>query len=97
MSADFFAPPAFKADEALASLKRQLRDLRLTERAEHFEWNGMPAIELALDGATLCVRCVKRPALSPEWAVRTLKSSAELRAFTEDFKRQLARWKDRDE
>ena len=30
---DFFAPPAFKPDEALVGLRRQLRDLRvLAER-----------------------------------------------------------------
>ena len=94
---DFLAPPAFKAAEALATLKRHLRDLRLIERAGRFEWNGSPLIELTLEGDTLRARSVKKPARSPEWTVRTLKSSAEVRAFTDPFKRQLALWKEGDE
>ena len=97
MSDDSFAPPPFKADEALAQLKRHLRDLRLLERAGRFEWKGDPLVELTLDGATIRVRSVKQPARSPEWVTRTLKNGAEVRQFTEEFKRQFARWKERDE
>ena len=97
MSEDSFAPPAFKAEEALGTLKRHLRDLRLLERAGRFEWKGDPLLELTLDGEAIRARSVKRPARSPEWIVRLLKNPAEVRAFTEDFKRQFAQWKERDE
>lgn len=97
MADDAFAPPPFKADEALTTLKRHLRDLRLLERAGRFEWKGEPLVELALDGATIVARTVKRPARTPEWIAQTLRNGADVRRFTEDFKRQFARWKERDE
>lgn len=97
MEENAFAPPPFKADEALATLKRHLRDLRLLERAGRFEWNGDPLLEAGVEGATVRVRVVKRPARSPEWTTTLLKNSADLRKFTEDFKRQFARWKERDD
>ena len=90
-------PPAFKADEALGTLKRHLRDLRLLERAGRFEWKGDPLVELALDGDAIVARTVKRPARSPDWVTRRLGSAAEVRHYTEEFKRQFATWKDRDD
>jgi hypothetical protein len=97
MSDDTAAPPPFKADEALATLKRHLRDLRLLERAGRFEWKGDPLVEASVDGDTIRVRCVKQPARSPDWVTKTLKNGADVRQFTEDFKRQFARWKERDD
>ncbi len=42
MSDDFgFAPPPFKADEALQRLKRDLRELGLSEREGVFERRGV--------------------------------------------------------
>jgi len=35
-----FAPPPFKAEEALVQLKRSLRDLGLTERSGGFEFDA---------------------------------------------------------
>jgi hypothetical protein len=97
MNDEPFDPPPFKADEALATLKRHLRDLRLVERAGHFEWNGKALIEATLDGAAIRVRVVKQPASTPEWTTQMLKNGADVRKFTDDFKRQFTRWKERDE
>ncbi|WP_295638639.1 hypothetical protein [uncultured Methylibium sp.] len=98
MSDEFgFAPPPFKADEALAMLKRHLRDMRLLERAGRFEWKGDPLVELTLEDGAIRARTVKRPARSPEWTVKLLKSAADVRHYTEEFKRQFARWSDSDD
>lgn len=97
MSDDTFAPLPFQADEALATLKRHLRDLRLLERAGRFEWNGKALIEATLEGAAIRARVVRQPAGSPEWTTQMLKNGADVRKFTEDFKRQFTRWKERDE
>jgi hypothetical protein len=92
-----FKPPPFKAEEALATLKRHLRDLRLLERAGRFEWKGDPLVELALDGEAIVARTVKRPARSPDWQTRRLVSASDVRQYTEEFKRQFSAWKDRDD
>lgn len=97
MSDDLFAPPPFDADRALIGLKRQLRELRLTERAGGFEWKGQLMVELALDRSAIRIRTVKQPARSPEWVSWTLTSSADVRRFTEDFARRFAQWTDRDD
>ena len=98
MSDEFFAPPAFKPDEALSRLKRELRELGLAERAGQFERRGVAIARVAVDGAVLQAARVKRPSRSsPEWQTRTLKSSAEVRDFVADLKQRLAQWSDRDE
>jgi hypothetical protein len=94
---DGFAPPPFKADEAMAQLGRHLRDLRLLERAGRYEWKGDALIELRLEGDAIRARAVKQPARSPEWQTHALKSAADVRKFLDEFKRQFARWKERDE
>ena len=97
MTDDSNTSPPFKAEETLAMLGRHLRDLRLLERAGRYEWKGDPLVELRLDGATIRVRTVKQPARSPQWSTLTLANAADVRKFTEDFKRQFAQWKQRDE
>jgi hypothetical protein len=93
-----FAPPPFKPDEALAGLKRTLRELGLTEREGRFERAGTPIAKAAVDGATIAAAVVKKPSRnSPEWTLRTLKSGADVRDFGADLKRKLAAWSDRDE
>jgi hypothetical protein len=90
-----FAAPPFKPDEALASLARSLRDLGLTLRAGVFERRGRPIARAVVDGATLAAARVKRPSRgSPDWLQRTLRSSADVRDFVADLKRQLALWSD---
>jgi hypothetical protein len=97
MSDDFagFAPPPFKPDEALQRARRELRELGLTEREGRFEQRGVAVARLSIDGGVLQAGVVKRPSrLSPEWRSRTLKSSADLRDFVADLKKQLAAWGD---
>jgi hypothetical protein len=93
MTDDFFAPPPFKAEDALAALTRQLREVRLTPREGSFEWSGRPVVRVALEGAgTIRAQIVKHPARSPEWETRLLCSHADLRKFTDELRRRLARW-----
>ncbi|MET0209926.1 MAG: hypothetical protein ABW220_12860 [Burkholderiaceae bacterium] len=92
MNDDSFAPPPFKPDAALATLKRHLRDMRLLDRAGRFEWKGNPMVEVTLDGAVIVAKSVKRPARTPEWQTRRLANAAEVRRWTEDFKRQFSGW-----
>ena len=98
-SDDFgFAPPPFKADEALADLSRSLRGLGLTARAGQFERRGVAIAKAAVDGAALRVARVKKPSRSsPEWQAKTLKSAADARDFVADLKKCLTQWSDRDE
>ncbi len=92
-----FAPPPFKPDEALERLKRDLRALRVfSERGAAFEWKGRAAVELGLEtvdgSAALKLRLAKRPAVSPEWEPRRLKSNTEVRSALDEIKRRVARW-----
>lgn len=90
---DFFAPPSFKPDEALVTLKRQLRDLKpLAERGTGFEIGGKRVVDLATDATTITARLAKRPATSPEWQALTLKSGADVRKCVDEVKKRLARW-----
>ncbi|MFP5399665.1 MAG: hypothetical protein ACLGIT_15175 [Gammaproteobacteria bacterium] len=99
MSDDWgFAPPPFKAGEALAGLKRSLRELGLAEREGRFERRGVAIARVAVDGATIAAALVRKPSrTSPEWQARTLKSGADVRDFVAHVKKQLAAWSDRDE
>jgi hypothetical protein len=93
MSDDFFALPAFKPDEALTTLKRQLRDLKpLAERGTGFEIGGKRVVDLAADATTITARLAKRPATSPEWQTLSLKNSADVRKCVDEVKKRLARW-----
>ncbi|MEO8299612.1 MAG: hypothetical protein ABI574_17595 [Burkholderiales bacterium] len=97
MSDDFFAPPPFKADDALQRLRRDLRELGLTERAGTFEHRGQPVLQARVVDAVLDVAMVREPARTPQWLKRPVRSSAELRDLVAELKKQLARWKDRDD
>ena len=92
-----FALPAFKPEEALQKLRRDLRELGLTEREGRFERRGTAIARAAVDGATLTVALVKRPARTPEWNEKTVKDSAQLRDFTALVKKSLSGWSDADE
>jgi hypothetical protein len=95
---DFFAPPPFRADDALGGLKKSLRELGLAERAGVFERRGVAIARAAAEGALLRAAVVKRPSRSsPEWQARELKNGAEVRDFVADLKRKLSAWSDRDE
>ena len=93
-----FAAPAFKPDEALQRLQRELRGLGLTEREGRFERRGMVIARAVVDGDTILAARVRRPSRnSPEWQERTLRSSADVRDFAAQLKQQLALWSDRDD
>jgi hypothetical protein len=94
---DFFAPPAFKPEEALLKLRRELRDLGLSERAGVFERKGQAIAKAAVDGALLQLALVKRPARTPEWVSKTVKDHAQLRDFVATLKKNLSGWSDGDE
>jgi len=95
---DDFAVPAFKPDEALARLRRELRELGLAEREGIFERRGVAIARVAVEGNTLAAAVVRRPSRSsPEWQTKGLRSSAETRDFVADLKRKLAGWSDRDD
>jgi hypothetical protein len=98
MSDDFFALPAFKPDEAVLQLKRSLRDLRtLAERGNGFELKGLPVIALAIEDKNILAQLAKRPSRSSvDWDRFTLASSADVRRFTDEVKRRLARWTEED-
>jgi len=93
-----FALPAFNPEEALQTLKRALRELGLTEREGRFERRGAAIARAAVNGDVLQAARVKRPSrTSPEWLHKPLRSSADLRDFVADLKKQLAQWSDRDD
>jgi hypothetical protein len=92
-SDDFgFAPPPFRPEDALVSLKRQLRDLKLAERGNAFEQRGKRVVELAIDGTAIQARLSRRLALTPEWDRVTLKSATDQRKLVDEVKKRLARW-----
>ncbi len=104
---DFFALPAFKPEEALVKLRRDLRELKpLVEKGTgavvRFEFKGQPAVELSLvDGdkpgsQVIAASVAKRPSQRPEWASSKLASSAEVRKWLEQLKLSLKRWDDED-
>lgn len=91
-----FAPPPFKAAEALVTLKRALRDLKLAERGNAFEQRGKRVLELAIEGEAIQAKLARRLALTPEWDRIGVKSAAEQRKLIDEVKKRLARW-DHDE
>jgi tripartite-type tricarboxylate transporter receptor subunit TctC len=100
MSEDWdIALPPFKPDEALLRLRRDLRELGLSEREGRFERKGevLARAAVSADSTQLLVAMVKRPARSPDWQERTLRDGAQLREFVADLKKKLAQWSDRDE
>jgi hypothetical protein len=81
-----FALPAFKPDEAVQTLKRELRALGLTEREGRFERRGLAIARAAVDGAVIQAARVRRPS-----------HSGDVRDFVTDLKKQLAAWSDADD
>jgi len=97
MSDEFgFAPPPFKPDEALVTLRRALRDLGLAERGAGFELRGKRVLELAAEAAAVRARIARRLQLTPEWDTLTLKGAADTRKLLDEVKKRLARWERED-
>ena len=93
-----FAPPPFKPEESLQRLRRELRDLGLSDREGVFERRGLAIARLRVDGAQLAAAMVKRPSrASPQWQARSLGSNAAVRDFTAELKKALQQWGDRDD
>ena len=93
-----FTPPPFKPEEALQRLRRELRELGLSEREGIFERRGLRIARLELAEAAVQAAVVRRPSrASPEWQARSLKSGAEVRDFAADLKKKLAQWNDPDD
>ena len=93
-----FAPPPFKPEDALQRLKRELRDMGLSEREGVFERRGQAVARVRIDGAQLAAAIVERPSRAgPRWRQRTLGSSAAVRDFAAELKKALAAWGDRDD
>lgn len=87
-----FAPPPFKPEEALLQIKRQLRDLKLTERGAAFEMRGKRVLELQLDGARIQVRIARKLALTPEFDKQQVAHAADQRKLIDEIKKRLAHW-----
>jgi hypothetical protein len=93
-----FARPPFRPDEALQRVKREWRELGLSEREGVFERRGVAIARVRIDGASLSAAIVKRPSrASPQWQSRTLTSSAAVRDFSAELKKALQQWGDRDD
>ena len=100
MSEEWSIPtPPFKAEEALVSMRRRLRELKLAEHGSSgaFDLRGKPVVTLALDGDAIAARVVKRPARAPEWSSQRLGSAAEVRRFLDTLARQVEAWGDSGE
>ena len=91
-----FAPPPFKPDDALAQIKRALRDLRLAERGNGFDLRGKRVVELAVEAAAIKARLARKLALTPQWDTQTVQSTVEQRKLVDEVKRRLARWEQED-
>ncbi|MFX1679267.1 hypothetical protein PV762_08540 [Mitsuaria sp. CC2] len=93
MDNDFFAPPPFKAEEALVQLKRALRDLRaLTERGTGWSFEHQEVLQLAAGEGQITAKLAKKPARSPAWETRVCRNAADVRKLQDDLKRRLAQW-----
>ncbi len=86
------APPPFNAENALTTLKRQLRDLKLAERANAFELRGKRVLELSLEGAAIQVRIARRWMVTPEWDRQTVSNADGQRKLLAELKKRLERW-----
>jgi hypothetical protein len=91
-----FAPPPFNADNALVTIKRALRDMKLAERGNAYEMRGKRVVELAVEGAAINAKLARRLMLTPEWDRMAVKSSADQRKLLDEVKKRLARWENEE-
>jgi hypothetical protein len=87
-----FSPPPFNADNALLTIKRALRDMKLAERGNAFEMRGKRVVELSIDGATINAKLARRLMLTPEWDRISVAAAEQQRKLIDDVKKRLARW-----
>ena len=91
-----FASPPFKPEDALQTIKRTLRDMKLAERGNAFELRGKRVLEIAAEADALRVRIARKLALTPEWDRITVRNANEQRTFVDEVKKRLARWAQED-
>jgi hypothetical protein len=91
-----FAPPPFNADNALVTIKRALRNMKLAERGNAYEMRGKRVVELSIDGATINAKLARRLMLTPEWDRISVASAEQQRKLIDDVKKRLARWEQED-
>lgn len=91
-----FASPPFKPEDALQTIKRALRDMKLAERGNAFELRGKRVLEITAEADALRVRIARKLALTPEWDRITVRNANEQRTFVDEVKKRLARWAQED-
>jgi len=91
-----FALPPFRPEDALQTIKRALRDLKLAERGPGFELRGKRVLEISAEADALQVRIARKLALSPEWDRLSVRNANEQRKFIDEVKKRLARWNQED-
>ena len=94
MSDDPFAPPPFDPGNALASLRRTLRELRLDERGGAFELRARPVVRARPDAGVLRLEIARRLSRTPEWDGFEVRDHAQLRRFVDELRKRMARWDD---
>jgi hypothetical protein len=87
-----FAPPPFNADNALVTVKRALRDMKLAERGNAYELRGKRVVELSVEGAAINAKLARRLMLTPEWDRIAVKSAADQRKLLDEVKKRLSKW-----
>jgi hypothetical protein len=92
MNDETWALPAFDADSALVTLKRSVRDLKLTERGNAFEMRGKRVVDLAVEGGAIHARLARRLMLTPEWDRVAVRSASDQRKLIDEVKKRLAKW-----
>lgn len=91
-----FAPPPFKPEDALAQIKRSLRDLKLAERGNSFELRGKRVVELSLDSSSISAKLARKLALTPQWDTLVVANTTAQRKLVDEVKKRLARWDQED-
>jgi hypothetical protein len=89
---DFFAQPAWNMPEQLLNLKRQLRNLKLTERGEQFEFNAKAVVKLTASGDTIDAQLAKSPAMQPQWDRFAITNAPGMRKLVDEAKKRVQRW-----
>jgi hypothetical protein len=87
-----FAAPPFNADNALVTIKRALRDMKLAERGNAYELRGKRVVELSVDGAAINAKLARRLMLTPEWDRVAVNSAADQRKLLDEVKKRLSKW-----
>jgi hypothetical protein len=87
-----FAPPPFNADNALITIKRALRDMKLAERGNVYEMRGKRVVDLSVEGTSINAKLARRLMLTPEWDRLAVKSAADQRKLLDEVKKRLSKW-----